>query len=141
MNRFDKHVVLVTGGSSGIGFATAQAFLDEGASVALTGRNSKRLNRAVEKLRLHGLVLGIRGDVSKAADAKRFVARTANILGPIDVLVNNAGIYLERSTEDMTEREWDSVLDINLKGSVLVHEVRASRDDPKETRQHHQRGV
>ena len=119
MPCFEGRVVLITGGSSGIGFATAKAFLDEGAAVAVTGRNAARLNRAVQTLRAHGQVLGIRGDVSKAADAKGFVTQTARTLGPIDVLVNNAGIYLQKSTEKMTERDWDSVLDINLKGTFL----------------------
>jgi NAD(P)-dependent dehydrogenase (short-subunit alcohol dehydrogenase family) len=119
MTRFEQHVVLITGGSSGIGFATAKAFLEEGAKVAITGRNVARLDRAIRRLGPNGRVLGIRGDVSKAADAKRFVVRTERALGPLDVLVNNAGIYVQKSTEDLTEREWDSVLDINLKGAFL----------------------
>jgi len=119
MPRFDERVVLVTGGSSGIGFATAKAFLQEGAKVAVTGRNASRLAKATRELRRHGRVLGIRGDVSKAEDAKRFVIRTEKALGPLDVLVNNAGIYLQKSTERMTEHEWDSVLDVNLKGTFL----------------------
>jgi NAD(P)-dependent dehydrogenase (short-subunit alcohol dehydrogenase family) len=118
MHRFDGRVALITGGSSGIGFATARAFLEEGAKVAVTGRNKARLDR-VRGLQVHGRFLGIRGDVSRAEEAKRFIARTESGLGPIDVLVNNAGIYLQRSTERMTEREWDSVLDINLKGTFL----------------------
>ena len=119
MPRFDERVVLVTGGSSGIGFATAKAFLQEGAKVAVTGRSASRLAKATQELRRHGRVLGIRGDVSKAEDAKRFVIRTERALGPLDVLVNNAGIYLQKSTERMTEHEWDSVLDVNLKGTFL----------------------
>jgi len=119
MNRFEKHVVLITGGSSGIGFATARAFLEEGAKVAVTGRNAARLDRAVRRLDSPGRILGLRGDVSKAADARRFIVRTEKTFGPLDVLVNNAGVYVEKSTEDLTEREWDSVLDINLKGAFL----------------------
>ena len=119
MNRFETHVVLITGGSSGIGFATARAFLEEGAKVAVTGRNAARLGRAVRRLDSPGRILGLRGDVSKAADARRFIVRTEKTFGPLDVLVNNAGIYVERSTEHLTEREWDSVLDINLKGAFL----------------------
>jgi len=119
MPRFEGRVVLITGGSSGIGFAAAKAVLDEGATVAVTGRSAARLNRAVQALRAYGQVLGIRGDVSKAADARRSVTRTARTLGPLDVLVNNAGIYIQKSTEKLTEREWDSVLDINLKGTFL----------------------
>src|SRR2546425_6871049 len=119
MPRFEGRVVLITGGSSGIGFATAKAFLDESAPGAVTGRNAARLNRAVQTLRAHGQVLGIRGDVSKAADAKGVGTPTARTLGPIHALVHNAGIYLQKSTEKMTERDWDSVLDINLKGTFL----------------------
>jgi NAD(P)-dependent dehydrogenase (short-subunit alcohol dehydrogenase family) len=119
MNRFKNRVVLVTGGSSGIGLATAQAFLEEGAKVAVTGRDGARLDQAVRQLRPHGRVLGIRGDVSKAEDSRRFIVRTERTLGPLEVLVNNAGVYLQKSTEHLTEREWDSVLDINLKGTFL----------------------
>src|SRR2546425_8817337 len=87
--------------------------------VAVTGRNAARRGRAVRRLGSRGRILGIRGDVSKAADARRFIVRTEKTFGPLDVLVNNAGIYVERSTEHLTEREWDSVLDINLKGAFL----------------------
>ena len=119
MRRFESRVVLITGGSSGIGFATAKAFLEEGAQVAITGRDQERLATAVASLTKTGHAIGIRGDVSRAGDAKRFVARTERELGPIDVLVNNAGIYLQKSTEALDEREWDLVLDINLKGTFL----------------------
>ena len=119
MQRFEGRVVLITGGSSGIGYATAKAFLEEGAKVGITGRDADRLNKAVRGLGRHGRVLGIRGDVSKAVDARRFVSTTKRDLGPIDVLVNNAGIYLQKSTEELSEREWDLVLDINLKGAFL----------------------
>lgn len=119
MRRFHERVVLITGGSSGIGYATAKAFLEEGARVAITGRSSQRLEKAERALRGFGRILGIRGDVSKAADAKRFVRRTESDLGPIDVLVNNAGIYVSKSTEKLTEREWDLIMDINLKGAFL----------------------
>jgi len=74
MRRFDGAAVLVTGGSSGIGLATAQAFLEEGARVAITGRDEKRLRKARADLSALGKAVAIRGDVSKPVDAKRFVA-------------------------------------------------------------------
>lgn len=119
MRRFDHQVVLVTGGSSGIGYATARAFLEEGARVGIVGRNEARLRRAVSSLSQVGRVLGLRGNVSKAADVRRFISETRRTLGPIDVLVNNAGVYLSKPVEAVSEAEYDEVMDINLKGAFL----------------------
>ncbi len=119
MGRFDGRVVLVTGGSSGIGYAVARAFLEEGAKVAISGRNAARLARAETELRKLGPVLAVRGDVARAADAKRMVSETVRRLGPLDVLVNNAGIYVNKPVESITEREYDDVMDINMKGTFL----------------------
>ncbi len=119
MKRFEGRVVLVTGGSSGIGFATAKAFLQEGARVAITGRDALRLRKAANALAKTGEVVAIRGDVSKAADAKRMVTETERKLGPLDVLVNNAGIYVNKPVEAFTEAEYDRVMDVNMKGTFL----------------------
>lgn len=119
MGRFEGRVVLITGGSSGIGYATARAFLAEGAKVCITGRDGERLRRAEAELARTGTVLAVRGDVSKSADARRMVSETARRLGPIDVLVNNAGIYLNKPVEAFSEREYDAVMDINMKGAFL----------------------
>lgn len=120
MARFDGAVVLVTGGSSGIGYATAKAFLEEGAKVAISGRNAARLARAEKELGRLGTVLAIRGDVAQAEDAKRMVAETQRKLGPIDVLVNNAGVYINKPVESFSEREYDEIMDINMKGAFLT---------------------
>jgi len=120
MGRFEGRVVLVTGGSSGIGYATAKAFLEEGAKVAITGRNAVRLGRAETELGRLGTVVAIRGDVAKAEDAERMVAETVRKLGPLDVLVNNAGIYINKPVESFSEREYDEVMDINMKGTFLT---------------------
>lgn len=119
MGRFEAMVVLITGGSSGIGYATARAFLEEGARVGIVGRGKARMRRAVSSLSRVGRVLGLRGDVSKARDVKRFVSETRRTLGPIDVLVNNAGVYLSKPVEGISEAEYDEVMDINMKGAFL----------------------
>ncbi len=119
MGRFEGRVVLVTGGSSGIGYATAKAFLQEGARVAITGRNAVRLGRAEVELAKLGTVFAVRGDVSKAVDAKRMVSATTKKLGPIDVLVNNAGVYINKPVEAFSEREYDEIMGVNMKGTFL----------------------
>ena len=113
-------VALITGGTEGMGYATAELFLREGARVAITGRSGEKGSRAVRSLRKHGAVIYIQGDVSRAADAKRMVSETVSRFGRIDILFNNAGIYVEKAAEDTTEEEWDRVIDINLKGTFLV---------------------
>jgi len=119
MGRFEGQVVLVTGGSLGIGYATARAFLAEGARVAITARDAPRLARAVRTLRRVGRVEGIPGDVSRAEDARHFIAKASRRLGPLDVLVNNAGIWVNKLLHETTERDYDAEMGINLKGAFL----------------------
>jgi meso-butanediol dehydrogenase/(S,S)-butanediol dehydrogenase/diacetyl reductase len=115
-------VALVTGSSSGIGFAVAERFLHEGAKVMITGRSRARCRSALKQLKQvrEGRVDFVSGDVSNAEDAKSMVTKTVERFGRIDILVNNAGIYLEKRAEDTTEDEWDSIVDINLKGVFLA---------------------
>lgn len=113
-------VALITGGSEGMGYATAKLFLEEGARVVITGRSKEKGIRALRNLRKLGEAEFIQGDVSRSADAKRMVDGTVAMLGRIDILFNNAGIYIQRLAEDMTEEEWDRVIGTNLKGTFLV---------------------
>jgi len=113
-------VALITGGSEGMGYATAKLFLEEGAKVVITGRSKEKGIKALRKLRKVGEAEFIQGDVSKSSDAKRMVDGTAAIFGRIDILFNNAGIFMQRFAEDMTEEEWDKVIGTNLKGTFLV---------------------
>ena len=117
---FAGRVVLVTGGSSGIGRATANAFAREGAAVAITGRRADALDGAVAELRaLGGKAIGIAGDARDEAHAKDAVARTVRELGGLTVLVNNAGVIGAGPLETTTAEEWDRILDIDLKGPFL----------------------
>ena len=114
-------VALVTGGTSGIGYAIAERFLEEGAKVVISGRTKKKCESMMKRLEKagKGRIVYAFGDVSKAADAKRLVDETVKKYGRIDVLVNSAGIYLEKRAEDTTEEEWDSIIDVDLKGVFL----------------------
>ncbi len=113
-------VALITGGSEGMGYTTAKLFLEEGAKVVITGRSKEKGVKALRKLRKLGEVEFIEGDVSKSSDAKRMVDDTVAIFGGIDILFNNAGVFIQRLAEDMTEDEWDKILGTNLKGTFLV---------------------
>lgn len=118
--KLKARVALITGGTEGIGYATAELFLREGARVVVAGRSAEKGARAVKALKSLGEVLFVRGDVSRSRDAERMVRRAVERFGRLDILFNNAGIYLEKVAEETDESEWDRVLDINLKGTFLV---------------------
>jgi len=112
---------LVTGGGSGIGLATALAFVEEGARTAIGDVSASRGHAAVRAARdAGGDLLFIRADVSRAADARRLVRETVRRFGRLDILFNNAGILIEKPVHRLSEAEWDRVLDVNLKGAFLV---------------------
>jgi NAD(P)-dependent dehydrogenase (short-subunit alcohol dehydrogenase family) len=116
--RFHDRVVLITGGTRGVGLATARAFAQEGASVVVTGLDVARGREAAAMI-LRGTFMG--GDVRVAADCERIVADTTQRLGRLDVLVNNAGvIYRDRTAEQTTEDEWDTTFATNVKGAFLM---------------------
>lgn len=114
-------VTLVTGGTSGIGFGIARRFLKEGAKVMISSRTERKCKETVNKLRKIGKnrISFVTGDVSKQKDAERMVSETVKCFGRIDILVNSAGIYLEKQAHETTEEEWDKIIDIDLKGVWL----------------------
>lgn len=119
--RLEGKIALVTGGGTGIGRATAQAFARHGASVVVAGRRSEPLQEAVQAIRgAGGSVEAVTGDVGRADDAGRLVRETVATYGRIDVLVNNAGQELVANLLDTTEEWWDRVLDTNLKSVYLL---------------------
>ena len=120
MERFAGQVVLVTGGASGLGLATAARFSREGASVAIVDVDEIALKEAAETLRQTGAtVQTVVGDVSQATDVERAVATTAAELGPIDVLVNNAGVFKLEPYVKITDDEFHRQVTINLYGTHL----------------------
>jgi len=119
--RLANKVALITGGTSGIGEATAILFAKEGAKVAITGRNEKRGHAMTEQITKDGgQAIFIRTDVRLTADCRRAVDETVRAFGRLDVLFNNAGIFYAHTALECSEEEWDEQLDINLKGAFLM---------------------
>jgi len=119
--RFEGKVAIITGGTSGIGTATALKFAREGAKVTITGRNQERGNEVVAKIAEAGSEgLFVRADVRIADDCKRTVDETLDRFGRIDVLFNNAGVFHPKTIPECTEEEWDETIDSSLKGAFLM---------------------
>ena len=126
---------LVTGGGTGIGRATAELFVREGAQVVVSGRRLGELEATVGALRRAGGVAAhVQGDVSRADDAERMVRETIGHLGGLDVVVNNAGIIVRNaSVTNVAIEDWERVIRIDLTGVFLVsrfalqHMVEAGR--------------
>lgn len=117
--------VLITGGTAGIGLGTAELFLRSGYKVAIMGRSAERGQAAVTELKAKcdvadDMLCYVTGDVSRVADCRKAVADTAAWGGDISVLVNSAGIYIEKPIEDVTEEEYDAVMNINAKGTYFM---------------------
>ena len=119
--RLAGKVALITGGTSGIGQATALLLAQEGAKVALTGRSEERGQAVVAEIaRVGGTAIFIRSDVRLAEECRRAVEETLRAFGRLDILFNNAGVFFPNTAPDSTEEEWDLTLDVNLKGTYLM---------------------
>jgi NAD(P)-dependent dehydrogenase (short-subunit alcohol dehydrogenase family) len=119
--RLEHKVALITGGTSGIGEATAVLFAKEGAKVSITGRSEERGHAVVEKIvNDGGKAIFIRADVRKAKECLHAVEVTLGAFGRLDILFNNAGVFYPHTTLDCSEDEWDLQMDINLKGTFLM---------------------
>jgi NAD(P)-dependent dehydrogenase (short-subunit alcohol dehydrogenase family) len=107
---------LVTGATSGIGKATATALAEHGARVVLSGRDQVRGKQVVKEIRAAGgEAYFVRAELHDEASARALAAQAKELAGPIDVLVNNAGIYPSGPTEHTTEQDFDTVYDLNVK--------------------------
>ena len=119
--RLDRKVALVTGGARGLGLSMATALAEAGADVALVGRSLEAAQRSAEGLaKATGRrIVAFPADVTRDEDVRRMAADVERALGPIDILVNSAGINIRGLADQLTELEWDTVIDINLKGTFF----------------------
>lgn len=117
MTRFKDRIVVVVGGTSGIGLAAVEAFLDEGAQVIMIGRQTERLAQEAERLgpRCHGIV----GDLADIESSRALMRRVGETFGRIDALFVNAGVGAFLPIDQATEADWDRISDINLKGAYF----------------------
>lgn len=132
MNRLNGKIALITGGASGIGLASAQRLIDEGAFVFMVGRRQEALDNAAEALGSNAR--GIQADVTKPEDLERVFDTVQKEKGRLDVLVANAGVGEFASLGEITEEHYDYIFDINVKGTLFTVR-RPSPDD--ERRLHH----
>ncbi len=121
MGEFTGKVVLVTGGSKGIGRATVRRFCEEGATCLIVSRHENECQGYAAELVAEGFsASGIVADVGKVADIKRMVATAIEQHGTIDVLVNSAGVNIRKPGVEYKEEDWDYIIDINLKGCYFA---------------------
>jgi NAD(P)-dependent dehydrogenase (short-subunit alcohol dehydrogenase family) len=118
MKMLEGKVAVITGGNSGIGLATAQRFVEEGADVFITGRRQSELDAAVKQIGKN--VIGVQGDVSNLADLDRLYDTVKQQKGRIDVLFANAGVGEFVPLEAITEAHFDKTFNINVKGLLFT---------------------
>jgi len=111
----------ITGSSQGIGFAIAEALAKEGCNIAISARDSDRLEQARKKLAAHGTkVVAVTTDFSSESGCKSFIDQVAAELGGIDILVNNVGGMIPGTLDSLSEGDWERVLNVNLMAAVYT---------------------
>lgn len=133
MQTIKDKVVLITGGSKGIGFGIAESLVKEGAFVAFTGRNKQNVDEAAKKLNTlgSGKAIGLVADVRQYGDQQRTVETVLNTWGKLDVLVANAGLGYFESIENLSIEQWNETIDTNLTG--VFYSIKASLDALKKS--------
>jgi meso-butanediol dehydrogenase / (S,S)-butanediol dehydrogenase / diacetyl reductase len=121
MSRLTGKVALITGGTSGIGEATAHVFAREGARVVITGRRIELGEVVVAQIkRSGGEAIFVAADVTRAEDCRRSIDEAITAFGCIDILFNNAGIVTQGALEETSEEDWVRTFDVNVKGTYLM---------------------
>ena len=111
--RLKDKTAIITGGGTGIGLATARAFCQEGAKVILFGRRKEKLEKAVEKL--GGSAIIVQGDMTNNNDLDQLINETLHNFKKIDILVNNAGLFNGSPLHEISDSQWDEIMDINIR--------------------------
>jgi glucose 1-dehydrogenase len=121
-NRLEGKTIAITGGDQGIGRAIAERLSQDGADIAICYRsNQAGANEVIEKIKKVGRrAVAIRCDVGQIADGERFITEAVDQLGKLDILVNNAGLERRADFWDVTEADYDAVLNVNLKGLFFL---------------------
>jgi NAD(P)-dependent dehydrogenase (short-subunit alcohol dehydrogenase family) len=119
--RLEGKTALVTGGARGLGFSMATALAEVGADIAIVGRSQAGAEQAAATI---AAATGRRAkaftaDVTKLPDVERMASEVETALGPVDILINSAGVNVRGQVEQLSEADWDMVIDINLKGTFL----------------------
>ncbi len=109
---------IITGGTSGIGLATAKIFLAQKYNCVLVGRNLSKFEKI--KAELFGNFEFIQADVGKISDCEKIISETVKIFGGVDVLINNAGLYTEGAISGVTEKDFDEIFNTNVKGVFFL---------------------
>ena len=127
MGRLEGKVAIVTGSGKGIGEAIAKRFAREGANIVVNARNAENVNRVVKEINSLGFgrAVGCTCDISKKEDAERLVNIAVKEFGRLDILVNNAGFTRDNWLVKMTEEEFDTVLNVHLRGTFLCTQATA----------------
>ncbi|AMM31652.1 short-chain dehydrogenase [Sinomonas atrocyanea] len=116
-DNLSQNVALVTGAARGIGEAIVREMVEEGASVVAVDRDGSALQESLARLGADGRVLGACADITRPDEVAEAVARASEAFGPVDVLVNNAGVSAYFDPVAMTDADWESVLGVDLKGA------------------------
>src|SRR4051812_40376245 len=116
MDNLKHKVAVITGGNSGIGYATAKQLKEQGATVIITGRRKEAIEKAASELGVTAIV----ADQSNVVDTENLVAKVKQDFGQVDILFINAGITTKGNIEEATEELFDSVMDINFKGAYFT---------------------
>ena len=112
--KVDKKIVLITGGSRGIGKSIAEKFVSDGSTVIITSKNKTKLKQTSKEL---GDIFFVPGDIKNEVDVKNVIDKTIKKFGRIDILVNNAGVLPKmKPLHQISEKEWNEIIDVNLNG-------------------------
>jgi len=119
--NFSQKKVLITGGTSGMGEASAQAFVEAGAHVIISGRNQERAGNIMARLSdAPGSIDFIEADISGSTACKQLVEQTVAYLGGLDIVVNSAGVIYHATAEETTDEQWQQTMNVNVNGMFYV---------------------